>query len=262
MKPAPITIRKPDPATGEVLQGTVPADHFKPKLPVRPRFDVNRAPTWPRLRTAAGALYVIAYREAEEAYWLAHAECLTSTELRKITRGRGVLVRPIDPRWEPGRVFQVSDFISATVAETTRLIDGFRITLRIFDSRPLYPRRVASAPPERRGVKRDESKGAIEAARIDGGYTTSRAQAVPGTDEEIDDKLRRRLVEEGQLKTAMQGTLNRERQKKMSVEMRLAAARRKGHKGTVRYLERMKAHHEGREVAGTDRPLVPGHEVA
>jgi hypothetical protein len=75
-------------------------------------------------------------------------------------------------------------------------------------------------------------------------YVSSAQGAVDGVGEEVDPEFQRHLAEEGRLKTMMQGHRNRQMASKLSGEQRLLDARRKNHGSTVRYLERVKAHHD------------------
>jgi hypothetical protein len=75
-------------------------------------------------------------------------------------------------------------------------------------------------------------------------YVSSAQGAVDGVGEEVDRDYQRLLAEEGRLKTMMQGHRNRQVASKLAGEQRLLDARRKKHGSTVRYLERVQAHHE------------------
>lgn len=60
--------------------------------------------------------------------------------------------------------------------------------------------------------------------------------------EKVPRPYQRLLSEEGQLKTEQAGTLQRARAKGLAEEQRAAEARRRGRRGTIRYIERVEQH--------------------
>jgi hypothetical protein len=246
MKASPITIKRFDPKTGEV-QGEaeqVDADHFKPKLPKPP---VLREPRPSPCRAGQAALHMHDHREEVIAYWEAHASILTKEERSNFANGRSTSsLRPIKPEWQEGDCIEVTTNVTAEVLEVVESFRGWGTVFKVSDFRPWYMKQIVGGS---RRPKTDEdgfaapvNKAEEEAARVDGNYTRSRHLAVPDSEDGdvMDSKLHQRLHAEASMKIAMQGAKRRKRATLLSIETRIAEARKKYRSGEVRYLEREK----------------------
>lgn len=251
MDPSSITIKRFDPKTGEMLgePEQVDVDHFKPKLPKPPTLEEDRKgilrPDGEIINTSAGVLYMFRYREEEVAFWEAHATILTKPERSNLANGRSTSsLRPIKPEWEVGDCIEVATNV---IAEVIELIEGYRgwgTVFKVSDFRPWYMKQIVGGS---RRPKTDEdgyaapvNKAEEEAARVDGAYTRSRHLAVPDSEDAdvMDDKLHQRLHAEASMGNALKQSKRRVRASKMQLEQRLADARAKHQRSTVKVLER------------------------
>jgi hypothetical protein len=265
MKSYPVLVKRPDPATGELIEQTVPADHFKAKLPRLPKLDETRIELVQRGTdigpTGRSVIYMIGHREEEIAFWEAHANCLTREERSKLARGQATAVqRPLEPAWCKGQRVDVANNVEAEVLEVEENLQGHRTTFRVVDFRPLLPKRVVGGgirpQVDEFGYPKELTDDEKERARVDGAYTRSAELAVPGVDDELDDKLHQRLNAEASMKTAMQGSHGRVRASKLDLERRLADARAKHRRSTERYLERQIKSLDGKEEKKGDERMA------
>jgi hypothetical protein len=256
VRAAPITIKRPDPETGEVIEEQVSADRFKPKLPRLPNVDESRITLIKHGNvigpTGRSVIYMIDHREAEIAYWEAYATSLTREERTQLAGGQATSVlRPIPASWRKGDRVDIASNVEAEVFETEETLKGHRTIFRIVDFRPLLPKRIVGGSSKPRtddqGYATEVTKKEEERARVDGAYTTSRALAVSDTEDELDDKLHQRLHAEASMANAMKGAKRRVRVSKLQLEQRLADARKKHRRSTVRYLERQIASMEDKQ---------------
>jgi hypothetical protein len=179
VKGGKIKVTRPDLQTGEVVERIVPASHFKPKTPKLPKLDKGRLST---PRTGRSVLYMHDHLEQEIVYWEAHANCLTRQERSAIAHGSAAVIRPIKPAWSKGDTLEAASRVWATVETVKWTKRGYRTTFLVRDDRPTLMRRTPKVfePPEldEFGHPIKHTKEAIEAARIDGGYTQDPSQAV------------------------------------------------------------------------------------
>ncbi len=249
MKPAPITLTRVDPETGE-LQGEpkkVPADHFKPKPPKLPKLDESKITLIQRGSaigpTGRSVVYMATHREHEIAYWEAHGASLTQDERRDFASGRATAVlRPIPPAWQKDDRVDVADKIEATVFETEETLRGHRTVFRVLDCRPWYLKQTVGGGTrpkvDQYGYPAELNDGEKERARVDGAYTRSASLAVPDSGDVMDDKLTARLHAEQSMGNALKQWKGRARTSKLQLEQRLAEAHRKHRRSTARHLQR------------------------
>ncbi|HET7121280.1 MAG TPA: hypothetical protein VFI17_08540 [Solirubrobacterales bacterium] len=158
---SPVKVIRPIKETGEIVEQTLPAGHFKPKRP----------------------------------------ECLTREFERKILAcERPGLVYPgdEDPPVEPGQVIQIGSNIELEILRIRKTKGGDRRAIyTVHDFRPTLIRRTPPMyePPETdaEGYPLAHDEEAIKAASIDGNYTQDPAQAVPESASEVDVEFRRLL---------------------------------------------------------------------
>jgi len=157
----PVKIRRAVPETGELIEQTLPASHFKPE----------------------------------------QVSCLTREFERKILAcERPGLVWPgdADPPAEAGQVITVGSNIELVILRIRKTKGGdHRAYYAVHDYRPTLMRRTPPMyePPETdaEGFPLRHDQAAIDAASIDGNYTQDPSQAVPESASEVDIEFRRLL---------------------------------------------------------------------
>lgn len=158
---SPIRVVRPIKETGEIVEQTLPASHFKTK----------------------------------------RSECLTQEFERKIRACEHPgLVYPGDtePPVEAGQVINIGSNIELVILRLRKTKGGdHRVYYAVHDYRPTLIRRTPPMyePPETdaEGFPLAHDQAAIAAASIDGNYTQDRAQAVPESASEVDIEFRRLL---------------------------------------------------------------------
>ncbi|HEX5594157.1 MAG TPA: hypothetical protein VFX35_12525 [Solirubrobacterales bacterium] len=158
---APVKVIRPIKETGEIIEQTVPAGHFRPELP----------------------------------------QCLTREFERKIRAcDRPGLVYPgeADPPVEAGQIIKIGSSIEIEILRLRKTKGGdHRAIYTVHDHRPTLIRRTPPMhePPETdaEGFPLPHDEAAIKAASIDGNYTQDQAQAVPESASEVDIEFRRLL---------------------------------------------------------------------
>lgn len=158
---APVSVTRVVPDTGEIIERTVPASHFKPVKDERLTRDFRAK--------------VLACQRPG-LIWPGEQDC------------------PV----EPGEVLEVGSGVTITVYKIKRTKGGdHRGYYTVDDDRPALPRRTPQMfePPEtdEYGDPIKPTKEAIEAATIDGNYTQDPNQAVTGVGPEVDIEYRRVL---------------------------------------------------------------------
>lgn len=250
MRASRIKVRKPDPATGELVEEVVPADHFASKLPARPKPRPQRE--FPCSR-AWQALHAFDHLEAEAEYWAAHSDCLSREERRLLASEHSSVLRPVRPTWRKGEVLRVANNVEAKVGATEWTLRGWRTVFKVTDHRAWLLKQTVGGGGRPRvdahGYPADLTSVEKDRARVDGAYTRSPALSVPDAGEVMDDKLHRHLHAEQSMANAMKQTKQRIRLDGMRLEMRLDEARKKKWRSTVRYLERVQQHHERKKAA-------------
>jgi hypothetical protein len=170
-KPSPVELFRVDKTTGEKLRvGEVGPSHFKPK-------EESPIPQEAKREILAG--------EHPLLHWPGDDPC-------PVEVGQEIRLTP-----------RVALFIDH-IARTRKGKHSARY--RVLDERPTLPRRVPAMfePPEldADGFPVPHTKEAIAAATVDGNYTQSADQAVPGTADEVDVEYRAILSVKSRVKQA------------------------------------------------------------
>lgn len=219
-----VLVKRPDPKTGELREEVVSKSSFREKRPTWPTPDNPR------------------FQEREAEYWDYYRAELAPREKRSIQAGAFSVLRPQPPAWERGDQLEVASRLTVTVESVDDTAKGFRTTFCVRNDRPIFPRRVPGVfdPPEvdEYGTPVPPTAEAIARARIDGNYTSSKAQSVPGTEDEMDDALHARIHGEADAENAIRGIKQQVRAEQLEIEERMAAAYRRGNHRTVRTLKR------------------------
>lgn len=158
---SPVKVTRPIKETGEIVEQTLPASHFRQSRP----------------------------------------DCLTREFERKILAcDRPGLVYPgeSDPPVEAGQIIPIGSNIELEILRVRKTKGGdHRAYYTVHDFRPTLIRRTPPMyePPETdaEGYPLAHDEEAIEAASIDGNYTQDPAQAVPESASEVDIEFRRLL---------------------------------------------------------------------
>jgi hypothetical protein len=157
----PVKVHRPVPETGELIEQTLPASHFKPEQ--------------------------LAFLTRE-------------FERRILACERPGLIWPgnEDPPAEPGQVITVGSNIELVILRIRKTKGGdHRGYYAVHDYRPTLMRRTPPMyePPETdaEGFPLRHDQAAIAAASIDGNYTQDPSQAVPESASEVDIEFRRLL---------------------------------------------------------------------
>ncbi|HEY6731867.1 MAG TPA: hypothetical protein VI039_12690 [Solirubrobacterales bacterium] len=270
-----LRVTKPNAETGEILvRGAVPVKEYRgdgqaperpkrlPPEPVEPLgtvgwirarwFDYRLALHKYKAAVRAGALAGEEFDQAEADYWAFFAHKLSREERSELAKGKtAAIVRPVEPVWEKGEVYELSGKQRARVEKTTRTLKGWRTEFVIEDFRSFFLKSTvggSSAPKtDDEGFAAEPTASEIERARFDGAYTQTEAQAVPDGGEVLEDKLHRRLHEEQSMKNAMAQSKGRVLVTRHNLEQRLHDALKKHRRSTARYLERQLAQLEKKE---------------
>lgn len=251
-RPSHVIVRRPDPETGELVEFTVGARHFKPSAPRPPRIRTPKRVSGPG---ACGLRWLAVHelREKELLYWLGYRLRLTRSERLAIAAGSSSsVIRPIEPDWETGDVLDVVKDLTAEVVETSwlkRRVGGpfendlqYRTRFHLSDQRPLLLRRgvigSGSQPVDEIGDPLLPTPSEIEQARVDSAYTSIPSRAVDGSGEEVDESLHRRLHRDTSAKMAKSQARLTRKQKIERLGERIDQARENGEKRKIRILER------------------------
>ena len=190
-----------------------------------------------------GALPPAEFDKAEAEYWSYFAHKLTRQERADLRSGRATaILRPVEPVWEKGEVLQLSAKQSVRVESFTRTLKGWRTEVVFEDFRSFFMKSTVgggSTPKtDEDGYAAEPTADEIERARLDGAYTQTEDQAVPDGGEVLEDKLHRRLHAGADMKRALAHSTGKVRVDRLSLERRLADARKKHQRSTVKVLER------------------------
>lgn len=237
-KPSPVLVRRPEPATGELVEETRPANSFGVQLPSKP--------TTPD---------PYAWRD----FWGAHSEFLTREERRKLAKGRTqAALRPLEfkPAWQKGDVLDVASHLQAEVLKIDWSRDGYITHFRLIDHRPLLMAQTmggAGTPwVDEHGYPVQYSESVKEASRIDGAYTRSISQGVADAGEVLDEAVLKRLHADTAIGSARKRRRNRVHVDLGRLETRLEEAKVKhwstGH--IERQIAKLKARKSKTEKVG------------
>jgi len=256
VKPAPITVRRFDPATGEMLvdpetreiiEEVIPAKDFRPQPPELPKIDPTMITLVKRgtvsAPTGRSVVYMSSHREAVIAYWEFHAHILSRKERSALLNNDAhSVLRPIPPEWEPGDRMYLASNMEAEVVEVTESDRGHGTVFRIHDYRVMYLRRGVLGHDT---PKTDEDGYALaldpdverQAAR-DSAYTTVASQAVDEAGAVMEGHAYERIHGDRGAGRALTQSKRRVRLSIDGIEKRLREAKAKGQKATVKVLER------------------------
>jgi hypothetical protein len=237
-----VRVIAPDPETGERTVAIVDHEVLRPPAKTKPRpLEPRVSPCW----AGWSAIHLIDHRLRIIDFWEEHAASLTKEECSDLANKRAsAILRPAEcpPSWCKGDILKVANNVEAEVREMEVTGRGHRTVLRVIDYRPWLMKQTVggSSRPrtDKHGYASEPTDREKERARIDGNYTRSAAQAVPETDDVMDDKLAQRIHGEASMKTALAQSKGRVRISKMRLEQRLLDARTKHQTSTVKVLER------------------------
>lgn len=138
--------------------------------------------------------------EHEVVFWEEHELRLTAEERSHLAHGGGgPVVRPVEPGWAKEDRLDVASNLWADVLRIEWCAGGYRTFLKLVDFRPRLPRRTTPhfEAPELGvdGKPIDPTPGAIAEATQDGNYTQAHSLAVPGIDEEVDERTQAAITE-------------------------------------------------------------------
>lgn len=169
------------------------------------------------------AIRAIERGEQEVEYWLPFQACLTPAERSRIAHGDvGSIIRPLKPEWEPakGEEWPWLDVASNVQLQPKPAVfrrGSYRVAFTLRDFRPHFmrraphdrepskPKRRKNEPSERYAERvtawreqraKPPTADVIEAARVDGNYTSAYVLAVPESEEEVENRHLERFTAE------------------------------------------------------------------